>query len=298
MDTAQCWASSPDEGQRVRTSARAGATIAVRILHTSDWHLGRQLGTQSRLDDQFARIAEISTYIEREHVDLLLVAGDVFDERSMIGLRAITQRLAAALRKPLELGVTVVFVAGNHDRGQVFALLQSLKQLVAPEHASLVHFVDQPQVLALQLRGDAALDLVVLPYPMPDRYGLDSGTWPSLEVKHRVLAEAVRARLRELTTRTRRNVPSVLCGHLLLEGVRGGHCANEPEEIPIDPMLPLGFAYVAFGHIHRPQALDEGGTVRYSGSLERMDQGEAAEAKSVVLVEIGPGERVVATTLA
>jgi exonuclease SbcD len=260
--------------------------VAVRILHTSDWHLGMTLGSQNRLDDQFARIAEITAYVERERVDLLLVAGDVFEERSISGLSEITRRLAVALRRPLELGVTIVFVAGNHDRGVVFSLLQSLKALVAPEHASLVHFVQDPQLLQVQLRGGAPVDLVLLPYPTADRYGLDPSTWPSLDAKHQMLADAVRTRLRDLAGNGRRGVTRVLCGHLLLAGVKGGHCEREDEEIPVEPSLPPGFAYVALGHIHKPVSLDDQGTVRYCGSLERMDQGEARDAKSVVLVQI------------
>lgn len=263
-----------------------GRAVAVRILHTSDWHLGMTLGSQSRLDDQFSRIAEIAAYVERERVDLLLVAGDVFEERSMSGISTITRRLAEALRRPLELGVTVVFVAGNHDRGVVFSLLQSLKALVAPEHAALVHFVQDPQLLQVELRGGMPIDLVLLPYPTADRYGLDPSTWPSLDAKHRMLADAVRTRLREFVGAARRGVPRVLCGHLLLAGVQGGHCEREDEEIPVDPTLAPGFAYVALGHIHKPISLDDPGTVRYSGSLERMDQGEASDSKSVVLVQI------------
>ena len=56
----------------------------MRIIHTSDWHLGARLGSQNRLDDQFARLRELCDYIDREEADLLLVAGDVFDERFLI----------------------------------------------------------------------------------------------------------------------------------------------------------------------------------------------------------------------
>lgn len=267
----------------------------MRLLHTSDWHLGRRLGSQSRLDDQFARIVEIAAYVESQEVDLLLVAGDVFDELGMSGLSTIVQRLAGALRRPLELGVQVVFVAGNHDRGQVFALLQNLKALVAPERSSQVHFVDEPKVMSLQLRTGQAIELVLLPYPTAYRYDLDPSEWSSLEEKHRRLAETVRLHLRNLTGQLVAGVPAVLCGHLLLAGVRGGYCVTEHEEVPIH--LPPGFAYVALGHIHRPQIVGEDPNVRYSGSLERMDQGEAFEQKSVVLVDISAGGPVIAHTL-
>lgn len=269
----------------------------MRLLHTSDWHLGRRLGSQSRLDDQFARIAEIAGYVEAEGVDLVLVAGDVFDELRMTGLSTIVERLAGALRRPLDLGVQVVFVSGNHDRDQVFALLQNLKSLVSPDRSSQVHFIDQPELLSMQLRTREKLELVALPYPTVDRYGLDPSQWSSLEEKHRRLAEAVRKRMRELAARAVKGVPTILCGHLLLAGVRGGYCANEHEEVQIDPKLPPGFAYVALGHIHRPEVVDQDGNVRYSGSLERMDQGEAFDTKSVVLVEIRPGHRVAARPL-
>lgn len=262
----------------------------MRILHTGDWHLGATLGTQSRLDDQFDRIGEITAYIESEGIDLVLVAGDVFEERTMSGLKAIVHRLSMALRRPLELGATIVFVAGNHDRTLVFGLLQSLRTLVAPEHASRVHFVDTPRVLPLDLRDGKAVDLVLLPYPTADRYGLDPSRWPSLDAKHRDLAESVKTAVRQLPLEARRGVPRILCGHLLLSGVHGGRCEREQEEIPIDPDLPPGFAYVGLGHIHKPEMVIADGTVRYAGSLERMDAGEASDAKSVVIVDIEGGK--------
>jgi exonuclease SbcD len=254
------------------------------------------LGTQSRLADQFARIEEIVGYVEAERVDLVLVAGDVFDEQRIVGITAITGRLAEVLRNPLELGVQIVFVAGNHDRGHVFALLQTLKALVGPAQGGLVTFINEPRTVRLALRTGEALDLVCVPYPTPDRYGLDPAAWPSLEARQRALADAVRTQLRDLARDRRRNVPSVLCGHLLLAGVRGGYCGVS-EEIPIDRSLPPAFAYVALGHIHRPQAIDDEGLVRYSGSLERMDLGEQSDAKSVVLVEIAADREVHARAL-
>lgn len=266
----------------------------MRILHTSDWHLGRRLGNQDRLPDQLARLEEISAIVQRENVDLLLVAGDIFDEQRGDGLAKIAEHLAALLRPLIERGLHVVFVAGNHDRAYVFVLLQALKQLVAGDAVERVYFIDRPQLLRLTVR-DESVQLVLLPYPSPDRYDLAAGQWTSLDQRRRLLGDALRERMDELAREAQqggKGIPTVLVGHFLLAGVQGGMCVNELEDVPIDSGDLPTYAYIALGHIHRAQAV-RGPSIRYSGSIERMDQGEAADAKEVVLVDLAPRRKAV-----
>jgi DNA repair exonuclease SbcCD nuclease subunit len=89
-------------------------------------------------------------------------------------------------------------------------------------------------------------------------------------------------------------MPTILCGHFLLSGVRGGMCIREDEDVPIESGDLPTYAYVALGHIHRPQKV-RGENVRYCGSIERFDQGERDDAKEVVLVELDGGRTNVRT---
>ncbi len=261
----------------------------MRILHTSDWHLGARIGTQDRTDDLFARLRELCEYIDREEVDLLLVAGDVFDEHRAEALARLVKRLGKLLTPRIEAGLTCVFVAGNHDREHVFPLLTGLQELVAADQPQRVHFVDRPGLLPVTSRNGEALQLMLLPYPTPVRYALADQRWSSPEEKRQTLAAAVRASIDELGRDAAKGVPMALCGHFLVRGVREGlYQLSEQEDVPVEPGDLPGYAYIALGHIHKPQQVGAP-HIRYCGSLDRMDRGEAHDAKQALLVELGKG---------
>lgn len=259
----------------------------MRILHTSDWHLGARLGTQDRLDDQFDRLKELCEYIDEYEVDVLLVAGDVFDEFRSEALARIIGRLARLLTPHIDAGLSCVFIAGNHDREHVFPLLRGLQELVAPEGQQRVIFAHEPRVAQVYGRSGEALQLVLVPYPTPFRYTLADQRWSSPDAKRQALADAVRARVQAMAKETAPGLPTVLCGHFLVRGVREGlYQLTEQEDVPVEPGDLPAYAYVALGHIHKPQSIGAR-YVRYSGSLERMDRGEADDCKQALLVELG-----------
>jgi DNA repair protein SbcD/Mre11 len=255
----------------------------VRLLHTSDWHLGARLRGVDRTSDQLARVAELLGYARERGVDLLLVAGDVVDEHRPSHLDAVLGELAELLRPELERGMRAVFLAGNHDRDHLFPLLNGVQRLVGAGAAGRVVFCDQPSLLRLE-----GLSLLLLPYPTQDRYGLQALEVADGAQRRRHLADAVRRSIRELSESARgTSAPTVVSGHFLVRGFgRDGHELSEADDVPLESGDLPAFAYVALGHIH--QALRLGTpSVRYSGSIERMDFGEAADAKSAVLVELG-----------
>jgi exonuclease SbcD len=277
--------------------------MPMKILHTSDWHLGARIGRLDRADDAFARIDEITRVLDEEQVDLLLVAGDVFDETRTAQLGGLVRRLAERLAPRLADGLRAVFLAGNHDRdASVFPLLQATRQLFGPAAAERVSFVQKPTVLEIPSRdASQAVALACVPYPTHFRYDLEASGWPSRDVRNRELAGAVRRRIGELadlTVARHGGLPAVMVAHLLVRGTevgRGAYCLTETEDIPVERGdLRAAWDYVALGHIHRPQRLGHP-NIRYSGSIERMDLGEAADRKGIVLVTVA-GRGAVTTT--
>ncbi len=262
----------------------------IRLLHTSDWHLGDRLGTEDRLPDQIARVEEICRLIDGESVDLLLVAGDVFDESRAEPFARVVRQLARLLKPRVEAGLSVIFIAGNHDREYVFPLLGGLQELVAPESEGRVVFADRPRVAHIEGRSGEKLTLLLLPYPSPHRYDLADQAWPSPDDKRAALASAVRERIRELGQQIKaeaRGHQIVLCGHFLVRGVtKGLYRLTEQEDVPVEPADLPTYAYIALGHIHKAQSLGSP-HIRYSGSIERMDRGEGGDVKQVLLVDIG-----------
>ena len=261
----------------------------MRLLHTSDWHLGARLGNQDRLPDQFSRLEEICRYLEEREVDVLLVAGDVFDEHRSEALARIIARLARLLKPRIEAGLWAVFIAGNHDREYVFPLIRGLQELVTAESSSRVVFAERPALVPVTARSGEEVQLMLLPYPTPTRYGLLDQRWPSPDAKRRRLAEALREAIGELELQAglRPGIPVVSCAHFGEPSVlEGWYRLPREEDVLIDRSCLPACAYVALGHIHKPQTLGAP-HIRYCGSLERMDRGEADDRKMVLLADVG-----------
>lgn len=261
----------------------------MRILHTSDWHLGARLGTQDRLPDQLARLEEICKYIDEQEVDILLVAGDVFDEHRAEALARIIAQVGRLLAPRVQAGLTCVFIAGNHDREHVFPLLRGLQDFVSPQGSRRVIFAERPVLEQVTTANDQPLNLMLLPYPTPTRYDLADQRWPSPDTKRNALHDELRNRIRELSEGVKsrgRGVQTVICGHFWIRGVTEGlYRVTEQDDVLLEPADIPAYAYTALGHIHKPQSIGAP-YIRYCGSIERMDRGEKDDQKQVLLVEI------------
>ena len=118
-------------------------------------------------------------------------------------------------------------------------------------------FTERPDLTQVSSRTGETINLVLLPYPTPVRYNLADEHWPSPDSKRQALAGAVRSSIQELTERARdsgRGLQTVLCGHFLVRGVREGlYQLSEQDDIPLEPSDLPTYAYIALGHIHKPQ---------------------------------------------
>ena len=259
---------------------------------------GTSAPASDRTDDAFACIDQLTQVLDQEQVDLLLVAGDIFDETRTAQLGGLVRRLAERLAPRLADGLHTVFIAGNHDRDMsVFPLLQATSRLFGAAAAERVSFVQRPEVLEIPSRdAGQAVAVACVPYPTHFRYDLEATGWPSRDVRNREFAEAVRTRISELAHEAatyHRGLPTVMAAHLLVRGTqvgRGAYCLTEAEDIPVERGDLQAWDYIALGHIHKPQWIGAK-HVRYCGSIERMDLGEQADQKGVVLVGVGPNGR-------
>jgi DNA repair protein SbcD/Mre11 len=139
--------------------------------------------------------------------------------------------------------------------------------------------------------GTEAVALACVPYPNHFRYDLEVRSWPSPDVRNRELADAVRSRITELAEEAAvrcAGLPTVMAAHLLVRGAeigQGTYCLTEVEDVPVERGDLPAWDYIALGHIHKPQDMGHP-SIRYSGSIERMDLGEADDTKSAVIVEV------------
>ncbi|HEU5156605.1 MAG TPA: exonuclease SbcCD subunit D [Streptosporangiaceae bacterium] len=260
----------------------------MRLLHTSDWHLGRSFHRVDLLDAQAAFVDHLVETVRAERVDAVLVSGDVYD-RALPPVDAV--RLCDDALHRLAEHTKVVLIAGNHDSAQRLGfgagLMGAAGVHVRADHAG----VGEPIVLGGAAGpgaaggGDAGpIAVYGIPYLEPE---LVRTTWGLAERGHAaVLTEAVR-RIRADAAR-RPGVRTVVLAHAF---VTGGEPSDSERDISVGGVshVPVsvfdGIDYVALGHLHGRQRLTE--HVRYSGSPLAYSFSEEHHRKGSWLVDIG-----------
>ena len=265
----------------------------MRILHTADWHVGRRLGRHDRAAETAAALEEVARIATEHQVDLVLVAGDVFD-RPIPPVDALALGLGGLLR--LAKDRPVVAVAGNHDSPELFDALAPLVR----DQGRGVHLVgsirrpDQGGVLGPEQLGIPAL-VGCIPFLREGRvvdFMRDAGEWYGQYAER--IAALTAAFDAALAARAGTNLVPLLVAHFMVGGVKVGGSERELHVggayVASAQAIPPGPQYVALGHIHAPQSIP-GSPVpgQYAGSLLPLDFGEAGEAKRVVIVDVEPG---------
>ena len=279
----------------------------MKILHTADWHMNDTLGRVDRTDDILHAIEQIAAYLEEYQVDVMLVAGDLFSERSRPdAMRRAVGKIKEIFVPFLSRGGTILAISGNHDSEVFFETLRDALDLVAPgkpaaggsTHATNRLWVaPNARTITLADAHETKVQFVLMPYPTARGYliGADQN-YATIEEKHRAIQNAFRNTLDYLKTRIDESLPSVLVSHVHVRGAQAHtlYKVTEVEDVIFEPGdIPTGWAYAAFGHIHKPQAPLAGAShIRYCGSIERLDYAERDDQKSVVLVEVGPQGRI------
>jgi exonuclease SbcD len=274
----------------------------MKILHTADWHLGDRLGRIDRTGDLQRAVERVAHYCRSEDVEVLLIAGDLFSELSRPeGLRQSIAHFRNTFAEFLRGGGTIAAITGNHDNENFCQTLCHALSLAAPvpeQDGALLgngrlYLATGPAFFRLRDRAGQEVQFVQMPYPTAGRY-LDDPTerYPSLAEKNQALQVGFRKRLQAIlaSSEYRADLPTVLSAHVHVQGASLPTLFRISEEESVifsEADLPEQFAYVALGHIHKPQALGGKPTVRYSGSIERLDLGERFDEKSVVVLEIG-----------
>ena len=267
----------------------------MRFLHTSDWHVGKQLRNRKRDDEYAAALAEVLDIAKREEADCVLVAGDVFD--SAVPTPEAERIVFHFFGELAGAGIPAVVIAGNHDhprRWNAYApVLRHLGIHVRGEPVS----VDDGGVIELPSR-DGAETAIIAALPWVSERRVRDFESLMMEGKHlEEYADGVAQMLAHVCTAFRDDTVNVLTTHLLIDDAKVG--GPESGERPLhmgqsyvvkQQALPSTAQYVALGHVHMPQ--DTGlANGAYSGSLLQCDFGEAGQTKRVNVVDIAPGRK-------
>ena len=249
----------------------------MKFIHTSDWHIGRQFHNVSLLEDQRHVLDQLIEHIEREAVDAVVIAGDIYD-RSVPPSAAVELLDDVLNRICSDLGVPVLIIPGNHDGAE--RLRFGSRQL---SKAGLHIIGELSQITAPVIVKGAGFDICFygIPYNDPEtvrnHFAVEVSTH---DEAHRFLVEQISEAKSDESL-------NVLISHCFIDGA---------DESDSERPLSIGgadrvnyesftvFDYVALGHLHSPQHKGES-HIRYSGSILKYSFSEQRQNKGVTLVE-------------
>ncbi len=260
----------------------------MKILHTSDWHVGKRLMDRERLEEQAEALEELAQLCEREDVSLVLVAGDVFDTYLPSAPAEelffhVVKRLAGEKR-------AVVIVSGNHDDGirlsasaplaeeQGIYLVGNKPRIFSCNGERPVRAVQSGEgYLVIQNERGERVYINTLPYPNEARFKEEKSEESDCEKFSRWIARGEEG--------YQGDMPHILLSHLF---VAGGRTSESERDIDLGgaravPLRSLpNFGYVALGHLHKKQKMGE--NAYYSGSLLQYSFDEAGGEKGAYLL--------------
>ena len=268
----------------------------MRILHTADWHLGKRLEQSERTEEHQAFLTWLIQTLQSERIDVLIVAGDIFDTGSPSN--AAFEQYYGFLRQVKNTCCReVIIIGGNHDSISTLNAPQSLLKYFN------VHIIGGvPQEFADQIievsDEQGQLELVVCAVPfLRDRDIRLSIAGETLEERESRIKHGITDHYHRFLTHIENyklnKIPVIATGHLF---AAGSATSDSEKEIHVGNLGQIGgdqfpkeFDYVALGHIHRPQLINKMNHIRYSGSPIPLSFSETEDKKLVIVLEFQEG---------
>jgi exonuclease SbcD len=252
----------------------------MKILHTSDWHIGRQFHHVSLLEDQRYALDQLVDLIKRESVDVLIIAGDIYD-RSVPPAAAVALLDDVLKKIGLDLQVPVVMIPGNHDSAERLGFGSAQMQQAGLHILADLSMVSEPVVIS---RGAETCHFYGIPYHDPEhvRDVFETGT--------NNYQQALEFLLQQIDLDD--SVANIVLSHSF---VAGGEASESERPLSIGGADQVSadlfhrFDYAALGHLHAPQ-IRNAPHIRYSGSLLKYSFSEQNHDKGVTLLEISDNQ--------
>lgn len=267
----------------------------MKILHTSDWHVGRRIRGRDRSEEHREALAEIAAIGAEHDVDLTVVAGDVFDTSSPT---PAAEEIVWRTMLDLAAIAPVLVVSGNHDsqaRLDAVAPLLEMGRVTTvgapakPGEGGVVH-LDEIGVKAAMLPFVSQRGIVKVEDMMTSDPDQHAGKY----------ADRMKRIVSALTEDMTPDTVNLLVSHLTVFGAESGGGERQAHifgyAVPTN-VFPGHLNYVALGHLHRQQKVPHAGQVWYSGSPLQLDFGEVDDRKGVLLVDTEAGKPARVTTI-
>jgi exonuclease SbcD len=269
--------------------------MRVKILHTSDWHVGKVLKGRDRHEEHEAVLKSIVQTARNEDVDLVLIAGDLFETSAPTPrAQGLVMRALLALR---EDNRQVIAIAGNHDNA---ALLDNVYRPVLGQLG--LHVLGTPKApdsggtLHLITRNGEQAAVAAMPF-LSQRYAVRAAELLLHEAAEHALdyARRVGAIVAALTAQFTADSVNIVMAHATLLGGRRGGGERDVQtsfeyEVP-SSIFPSSAHYAALGHLHRQQEIPAPCPAFYSGSPLAIDFGEEGNEPGALIVTATPGIR-------
>ncbi|TQS90500.1 exonuclease subunit SbcD [Limnobaculum zhutongyuii] len=265
----------------------------MRIIHTSDWHLGQYFFTKSRAAEHAEFLRWLTEKVTEHQVDAIIVAGDVFDTTSPPSYaRELYNQFIVGLQPT---GCQLVVLGGNHDS---VAMLNESRELLTYLNtrviASVAQQPEQQLIVLNNAQGEPGALVCAIPF-IRARDVLSSQAGQSGSEKQQALLEAISQHYQQIYQLAKdkqqqytKHLPIIVTGHLTTVGASTSDSVRDIYIGTLDAFPAQAFPpadYIALGHIHRPQKVAKSEFIRYSGSPIPLSFDESGQEKSVVLVE-------------
>lgn len=263
----------------------------MRLLHTSDWHVGKKIRGHSRADEHRAVLAEIADAAESESVDLIAVAGDLYETAAP---NPESERIVTDALLRLAEVAPVVAVAGNHDNARRFAALEPLLRLGRITMVSEVRSPAAGGNVDLTTESGTPVRLAFLPFVSQRSIVRTAELMANAAFENaQTYADRMQRVVEALCAGFDQDHVNLLIGHAFVHGgmsgggERAAHLADEYGLSAVD--FPPTASYVALGHLHRAQQMLGATAIHYCGSPLQLDFGEQEQVKQVNVVDVEPG---------
>lgn len=277
----------------------------MRILHTSDWHLGKSLEGFSRLDEQKAFLKDFCEIVKKNDIDIVIIAGDIYDTSN-------PPAQAEALFYETIVDISeggkrcVIVIAGNHDSSE---RLETIVPLVEPQGIVVLGYlnstakkgrykgfdiVDSKEGFTKISKNGEVINIIALPYPSEKRLNdiiEKTYTDTNMQISY---SKKIANIFEDLEKNYREDEINIAVSHIFVVGSSTSESERRIElggSLLVEKSsLPSKSDYTALGHIHKPQTASKSKNAYYSGSPIQYSKSEANTAKSVNIVDLEAGK--------
>lgn len=263
-------------------------TAMIKILHTSDWHIGKQLHNFDLSEDLELFFNWLADTIKKENIDVLLVSGDIFDQANPS--QAAYKQYYNVLKRLVSLGIKIVITGGNHDSA---AALNAPAELLKAFDISVIGGAAELEELFIPIeKNNENIIVAAVPY-LRDRDIRKSVAGENYETKVEQLKQGLKSYFASINTHYQENhhdVFFIVMGHLY---VQGSQISDSEREIQLGNLAGVEAEmfggipnYVALGHIHKPQVISQTHQIHYCGSPIPLSFSEKEDDKQINVLTV------------